>query len=202
MRKKAGRNPTENVGIRQASNSRIKISKLGEHFSVFQQVPLGAIIFRERQLVTLNIVLTQQAACPNLLYFHLHYWFENSPGFMIHIMLAHVLLETEMLSLHFALFYLTWEKPKEIQVATGTVIKHSEPFSIGHSPWGDIWGARFFSVETQEHQWLYKSLPDMHMYIYVSSACVHANIYTYVHIFFFLQENCRKRSVIITYKFG
>ena len=28
----------------------------------------------------------------------------------------------------------------------------------------------------------------MHMYIYVSSACVHANIYTYVHIFFFARE--------------
>jgi hypothetical protein len=42
-----GRNPTENFGI---SSSGIKIFKLGERFFflVFQQVPLGAIIFRER----------------------------------------------------------------------------------------------------------------------------------------------------------
>ena len=58
MQKKVGRNPTENVGIWQVSSSRIKISKLGEQVLVFQQVPLGAIIFRERKLVTLNIVLT------------------------------------------------------------------------------------------------------------------------------------------------
>ena len=48
MQKKVGRNPTENVGIWQVSSSRIKISKLGEQLLVFQQVPLGAIIFRER----------------------------------------------------------------------------------------------------------------------------------------------------------
>ena len=201
MQKKVGRNPTENVGIWQVSSSRIKISKLGEQLLVFQQVPLGAIIFRERQLVTLNIVLTQQTACPNLLYFHLHYWFENSPGFMIHIMLAHVLLETEMLSLHFTVLLDLGETQRNL----GFYRNSDKTLSLSPQqiipPGETSGGLDSFQLKPKSISGYTKaSLICACMYMYPMHVCVH--VYTHTYTFVFLQENCRKRSVIITHKFG